>query len=87
MKDHSRALKAYQKDNDKLPDALHELVPHYINKVPVDPYDGKNLRYSQKNKIIYSVGKNFIDDSGSDIQADTYHKGRWTAEDIVFPIR
>ncbi len=37
----------------------------YLSAIPLDPYDGEPLRYSAEKGIIYSVGKDFIDSSGS----------------------
>lgn len=51
-----------------LPDSLNALVPEFLASVPIDPYDGKPLRYESKpgsGYIIYSVGRNRIDDHGS----------------------
>lgn len=59
------AIKAYKQDGGVYPATLEDLVPQYIAKVPVDPFDGKDLRYSQEKRIIYSVGANSIDESGS----------------------
>lgn len=66
------ALKAYKKDKGELPDRLSELYPEYLPKIPIDPFDGKLLRYSKKKRIIYSVGKD-LEDSGGSIG----EKGYW----------
>jgi len=59
------ALRAYQKGNGHLPSSLEELVPRYLSKVPIDPFDGKPLRYSREKKIIYCVGTDLVDNGGS----------------------
>lgn len=59
------ALKAYNNEFGQLPESLDELVPAYFDQVPIDPYDGKPIRYSKKDKIIYSVGEN-LEDNGVD---------------------
>ncbi len=59
------ALKAYKQDTNRLPSSLNELVPEYLSSVPRDPYDEKNLKYSETKKIIYSVGKDKISSGGS----------------------
>jgi hypothetical protein len=79
------ATKAFRQDNNRLPESLDELVPAYLHEIPVDPYDGKSLKYSQGKKIVYSVGKDLKDSGGSEKQAGTY-TNRWTTEDIVFKI-
>ncbi|MBN2189644.1 MAG: hypothetical protein JW728_00345 [Candidatus Aureabacteria bacterium] len=48
--------KAYEKKIGRLPDSLEELVPEYADSIPIDPFDGKPLKYSADEKVIYSVG-------------------------------
>ena len=60
------ALRAYQLTHAKLPDNLSALVPEFLDKVPVDDFDGQPLRYSPEKKLVYSVGKNLKDDGGDD---------------------
>jgi hypothetical protein len=60
------ALRAYQLAHGRLPDHLSELVPEFMDQVPVDDFDGQPLRYSPEKKIVYSVGKNLKDDGGDD---------------------
>jgi hypothetical protein len=47
---------------------LEELVPTYLPEVPVDPFDGKPLRFRQLESgfVIYSVGKDRQDDEGKE---------------------
>jgi hypothetical protein len=75
------ALKAYKNDNNSLPDSLDKLVPNYISGVPLDPFDGKLIRYSASKKIIYSVGNNTIDDGGS-LSNTNWQSGN----DLVFKV-
>ncbi len=58
-------IKAYKNDNGNYPSSLNDLIPHYLSDVPVDPFDGKALKYSSMNKVIYSVGKDLQDSGGS----------------------
>jgi hypothetical protein len=60
------ALRAYQLTHGRLPTDLAALVPEFLDKVPVDDFDGQPLRYSPDRKIVYSVGKNLKDDGGDD---------------------
>lgn len=56
-------LKAYKIENGNLPKSLEELVPEYLTSLPKDPFDGKALKYSPKEKIIYSIkGEKFFID-------------------------
>ena len=52
------ALERYRRANDRWPKTLDELCPKYLDKVPLDPYDGKPLRYRRLNDgvMAYSVG-------------------------------
>jgi hypothetical protein len=58
------AVRLYWLDHGKLPVTLDDLVPGYLKSVPLDAYDGKPLRYSPANKVIYSVGKELMDKGG-----------------------
>lgn len=64
------ALKAYRQDNSSLPESLNDLVPKYISEIPQDPFDGKTIKYSPEKKIIYSTGKDLIDNGGSISESD-----------------
>ncbi|MBT3291071.1 MAG: hypothetical protein HN380_27240 [Victivallales bacterium] len=67
------AILAYEKDKGAPPKALAALVPKYLPRVPVDPFDGKPFRY-RTGKVppawgdatwgVYSIGANFRDDGG-----------------------
>jgi hypothetical protein len=58
------ALKAYKMEKGKLPSNLSDLVPTYLSQMPIDPFDGKPLRYSREKMIVYCVGKD-LKDSGA----------------------
>ena len=57
------ACKLYKRKYGKYPKKLQQLVPEFIDAVPIDPFDGKPFRYSYENKIVYSVGPD-LKDSG-----------------------
>jgi hypothetical protein len=59
------ALKAYKLDKGRLPETLEQLVPEYLDAVPIDDFDGKPVRYNAAKKIIYSVGKDLEDNGGT----------------------
>jgi hypothetical protein len=50
------ALRAYQQDNNRLPEGLNDLVPGYLESIPTDSFGGKPLRYSRAHKRVYSTG-------------------------------
>ena len=56
----------YRAKKVKYPEKLDDLVPDFIAFVPVDPFDGQQIRYkiSDKKATIYSVGKDGVDDGG-----------------------
>ncbi len=47
----------------RLPGTLSELVPAYLNAVPLDPYDGQPVRYKKLpvGYVVYSVGLGWTD--------------------------
>jgi hypothetical protein len=60
----SLLLRAWKHEhNGELPESLEALVPGYLPVVPVDPYDGKPLRFDRKK--LRSVGPNLKDDGGN----------------------
>ena len=61
------AMTRYRIDHGAFPSHLSDLVPAYLESVPVDPFDGHELRLVVKNNkfIIYSVGPDGIDDGGA----------------------
>jgi hypothetical protein len=74
------ALKAYKLEKGKLPATLAELVPEYLDSVPLDDYDGKPMRYNAAKRVVYSVGKNLADDGGSGTRAEHVAVKRKEAE-------
>ena len=83
------ACRRYEKDHGELPPTLDALVPKYIDAVPRDPFDGKPMRYDHDRAIIYSVGKDLIDQGGAKPPTDNSSNekaDRWEAKDAVFEI-
>ena len=64
----------------RYPDSLSELAPDYLSGAPLDPFDGQSLRYRKENGgyLLYSVGPDLKDDSGSRMQG--------TDGDIAFAV-
>jgi hypothetical protein len=60
------ALERYRRDKGTWPAKLEELTPKFLSSVPLDPYDGKALRYRRVTDgvIVYSVGPDGKDDGG-----------------------
>jgi len=49
-----------------LPDRLDDLVPGFLQSVPLDPFDGQGLRYQRREAgyVVYSVGLDLADNQG-----------------------
>ena len=79
------ATRRYELAHDgKLPENLQALVPTYLAAVPDDPFDGKPFRYSPEKKIVYSVGKNLVDDGGSVERLKP--SGHYDPKDLVYAL-
>ena len=59
-------IERYRLAKGSLPKELAELAPRYIDKVPIDPFDGKPVRYklTEPGYIVYSVGADGTDEGG-----------------------
>jgi hypothetical protein len=61
------ALKRFQLKHGNWSETLGELAPEFLPSVPIDPYDGKPLKYrpnADGTFLLYSVGEDGIDDGG-----------------------
>jgi len=60
------ALRIYRDKTGTYPALLKELVPNIVQKLPVDPYTGKDFVYHLEGKgfLVYSLGENAKDDHG-----------------------
>jgi hypothetical protein len=68
------ALRLYQYDHGKFPERLEELVPSYLQALPVDPVSGRSYGYRRLSPeedstkwgyIVYSLGRDGQDDGGA----------------------
>jgi hypothetical protein len=71
------AVERYRQANSHWPDRLDELKPSFLKEVPLDPFDGKPLRYRRlaDGVIVYSVGEDRTDDGGVLDRKDPSRKG------------
>ena len=62
------AVERYRLATGVLPAALADLVPGYLDAVPTDPFDGKELRYRKLEVgfVVYSIGEDEIDNGGKE---------------------
>jgi hypothetical protein len=60
------ALERYRRDRGTWPVTLDELAPGLLKAVPLDPFDGKPLRYKRlaDGVLVYSVGTDGVDNGG-----------------------
>ncbi|WFB36009.1 hypothetical protein P3T73_17795 [Kiritimatiellota bacterium B12222] len=58
------ALHLYRMDHGQFPTSLSELVPAYLDHIPLDPYGKGEMKYLPQAGIIYSVGRDEHDDNG-----------------------
>jgi hypothetical protein len=60
------AVERYRLAHGQWPDSLNSLVPEFLPKIPLDPYDAKPLRYRrlQDGVVIYSIGPDKVDNGG-----------------------
>ena len=79
------AIKRFAHRHKRLPEQLTDLVPRFLANVPVDPFDGRPLRWKKRESelVVYSVGEDGADDGGTKI--DNYCCTEGT--DITFTIR
>ena len=60
------ALANYREDRGRYPEQIADLVPTYLGRLWVDPFDGRPLRYRNLGDgyQLYSIGVDFDDDQG-----------------------
>jgi hypothetical protein len=49
-------LRAYEVEHGRLPDRLADLVPRYLDAVPLDGFDGAPLPYDRAERVLRTVG-------------------------------
>jgi len=86
------AVERYRLQHGELPGSLSELVPEFLEKVYLDPFDGKPLRYVLRPEggyMIYCVGEDCIDNGGADYEHRklTGGAGSTPAHDWPFTVR
>ncbi len=59
-------LEVFNIDHGGYPEKLSELIPEYLNELPMDPFSGEMMKYfPDGNRYkLYSVGMNLTDDFG-----------------------
>jgi hypothetical protein len=61
------ALERYRMAHGRWPETLADLVPDYLPKIPLDPYDAAPLRYRKLDDgcVVYSIGADRRDQGGN----------------------
>jgi len=80
------ALKCHTLETGELPDSLDELVPEYFDALPLDDFDGKPMKYSKQNKVIYAVGTD-LEDNGGIAKDDREGVNPDPGYDLIFKIK
>jgi hypothetical protein len=67
------AVERYRLVKGELPEDLAILVPQFMESIPIDPFDGKPLKYKKLDLgfVVYSVGADEQDDGGKERQSGT----------------
>lgn len=78
------AVERYRLATGQLPEDLSELVPSHLEEIPLDPFDGRPLRYKKRDGgyVVYSVGPDGTDDGGTERQP----KRQGWKEDLPYDI-
>ncbi|MBC8378040.1 MAG: hypothetical protein H8E62_02600, partial [Planctomycetes bacterium] len=61
------AIERYRLKYQSLPESLGVLVPEFMDTAPIDPFDGRTLRYIQPDTggyTLYTVGEDGVDNGG-----------------------
>lgn len=85
------ALHRFERRHGYWPAALEALVPEFLPEVPHDPFDGQPFRYRPELGVVYSVGKNLLDDRGAVVarvadEANDMAWQHWRKHDRVFDV-
>jgi DNA-directed RNA polymerase subunit RPC12/RpoP len=81
------AVERFRLAKGRLPGALSELAPQFLDAVPTDPFDGEPLRYHTlpRGYVIYSVGPDGHDAGGRE-PPESKPSGDKTHYDITFTV-
>jgi len=62
------AVQRYRLKAGRFPEKLADLIPMFLESVPKDPFDGKEMRYKKLEAgfVVYSIGPDLSDDGGKE---------------------
>ena len=80
------AVERFRLAKGRLPEALAELVPDYLEAVPKDPFDGADLRYRrlERGYVVYSIGEDEVDDGGKEKPQRRERREKQPNYDVTF---
>jgi hypothetical protein len=85
------AIELYRAQHqDRVPNSLDQLVPTFLNEIPIDPMDNLPLKYRVRSPgyVVYSIGETFRDDGGISHQnRDTSLTDENAAWDFTFEVK
>ena len=60
------AVERYRRKHGRIPNQLGQLAPDFLPQVPIDPFDGKPMRYVVRDGeyLLYVVGSDGVDNGG-----------------------
>lgn len=78
------AVERYRLATAQLPQDTTDLVPGYLETTPIDPFDGRPLRYKKRDGgyVVYSIGPDGTDDGGT----ERHPKRQGGKEDLPYDI-
>jgi hypothetical protein len=83
------AIRRYEIAHHRPPADLRELIPQFLDSLPIDSYDGKPLRYRAESDgtfVLYSIGSDGVDDGGKPLPKERNSKPQFlSSRDIVWP--
>ncbi|MDP7304534.1 MAG: hypothetical protein QGG09_15625, partial [Pirellulaceae bacterium] len=67
------AIERFRRREGRLPESLDELIPEFLEAVPMDPFDGQPIRYLVKKDayLIYTCGRDRADGGGIEDEGRT----------------
>jgi hypothetical protein len=71
------AVERYRLIHGKWPEKLDDLKPDLLAAIPLDPYDGKPIRYVRRSDgvTVYSIGQDRSDDGGRIDRSKPHERG------------
>ncbi|MHC4244140.1 MAG: hypothetical protein ACYSU4_17170 [Planctomycetota bacterium] len=81
------AIQRYRLTEGRLPQSLENLVPAYMEVVPIDPFDGQDLKYRtlETGFVVYSIGDDLTDEGGAERDSKKRDKkGKPLPWDVTF---